>query len=116
MYEFPVSFVCIVDILLDHFVIEIESKYSVNIRDNIRAIRRLRTACEQAKRTLSCSTTAIVEVESLFNGVDFQSTISRAKFEDLVNIFSSNEFEVRNCKEDIKLFCSFSVLIIFAVP
>jgi L1 cell adhesion molecule like protein len=51
--------------------------------ENNRALRRLRTACERAKRTLSSSTQAHIEIDSLFEGIDFNSTITRARFEDL---------------------------------
>ena len=50
---------------------------------NQRALRRLRTACERAKRTLSSSTQAHIEIDSLFEGIDFNSTITRARFEDM---------------------------------
>jgi L1 cell adhesion molecule like protein len=54
----------------------------------MKAIRRLRSACERAKRTLSSSTTASIEIDSLFEGIDFNTQISRARFEELnmVNI------------------------------
>merc|ERR1712165_606342 len=50
---------------------------------NQRALRRLRTSCERAKRTLSSSAQAHIEIDSLFDGIDFNSTITRARFEDL---------------------------------
>lgn len=50
---------------------------------NARALRRLRTACERAKRTLSSSTQASIEIDSLFEGIDFYSSITRARFEEL---------------------------------
>merc|ERR1712017_5342 len=50
---------------------------------NARALRRLRTACERAKRTLSSSTQAHIEIDSLYDGIDFNSTITRARFEDM---------------------------------
>lgn len=53
------------------------------MRTNQRALRRLRTACERAKRTLSSSTQAHIEIDSLFEGIDFNSTITRARFEDM---------------------------------
>jgi L1 cell adhesion molecule like protein len=55
----------------------------MNVRENLRAMRRLRTACERAKRTLSASTQAQVEIDALHEGIDFQITITRAKFESL---------------------------------
>jgi len=50
---------------------------------NQRALRRLRTQCERAKRTLSSSTNATIEIDSLFDGVDYSATITRARFEEL---------------------------------
>ena len=51
-------------------------------------MRRLKTACERAKRTLSSSNTASVELESLYEGIDFFTSISKARFESLcMNLF-----------------------------
>jgi len=69
--------------LVQHFVEEFKRKYKKDLVGNDRALRRLRTACERAKRTLSASTTATVEIDSLFEGIDFNSSITRARFEDL---------------------------------
>merc|ERR1711976_140673 len=55
-----------------------------------RAVRRLRTACERAKRTLSSSTKANIEIDSLFEGIDFNSSITRARFEDLCGDYFRN--------------------------
>jgi L1 cell adhesion molecule like protein len=69
--------------LVDHFVSEFRRKYNKDLRVSPRAIRRLRTACERAKRTLSSSTQASVEVDQLFEGIDFYTSITRARFEEL---------------------------------
>ncbi|GAB9471238.1 Hsp70-like protein [Globisporangium polare] len=69
--------------LVDHFVGEFKRKHRKDITSNQRALRRLRTACERAKRTLSSSAQAYIEIDSLFDGVDFNSTITRARFEDM---------------------------------
>jgi heat shock protein 1/8 len=69
--------------LVDHFMAEFKRKAKKDISDNPRAIRRLRTACERAKRTLSSSTQATVEIDSLYDGDDFYTSISRARFEEL---------------------------------
>merc|ERR1711966_59792 len=69
--------------LSNHFAAEFKRKHKKDISGNARALRRLRTACERAKRTLSSSTQAHIEIDSLFDGVDFNSTITRARFEDL---------------------------------
>merc|ERR1711916_102209 len=54
-----------------------------DLSGNQRALRRLRTQCERAKRTLSSSTQATIEIDSLFEGIDFSCTLSRARFEEL---------------------------------
>ena len=70
--------------LVDYCVQEFERKNrNAKLRDNVRALRRLRTACERAKRTLSSATQATVDVDSLVEGLDFTTTITRAKFESL---------------------------------
>merc|ERR1712055_818689 len=76
--------------LVNHFVGEFKRKNKKDISGNKRAIRRLRTACERAKRTLSSSTQANVEIDSLFEGVDFYTNITRARFEELcVDLFKA---------------------------
>ena len=71
------------DALVSHFSAEFKRKQKKDISDNPRALRRLRTACERAKRALSSSTVATVEIDSLYEGIDFTSQITRARFEDL---------------------------------
>jgi heat shock 70kDa protein 1/2/6/8 len=71
------------NILVDYMVKEFNKKHKMDISDNKRSIRRLRTAAERAKRTLSSSTTTTVEVDSLYEGVDFSCTITRARFEHM---------------------------------
>lgn len=69
--------------MVDHLSKEFERKHKVTIVNNPRALRRLRTACERAKRTLSSSTSATVEIDALFDGIDFYTTVTRALFENL---------------------------------
>jgi len=69
--------------MVDYFLTEFKRKFKKDLKTNQRAMRRLRTACERAKRTLSSSTQAHLEIDSLFEGIDFNSTITRARFEDL---------------------------------
>jgi len=69
--------------MVDHFVSEFKKKYAKDITSNPRALRRLRSACERAKRTLSTATQASVEIDALFEGTDFYTSITRAKFEEL---------------------------------
>merc|ERR1711935_347582 len=68
---------------VDYFLTDFKRKYRKDMSSNQRSLRRLRTACERAKRTLSSSTQAHIEIDSLFEGVDYNSTITRARFEDL---------------------------------
>jgi len=69
--------------MVDFFCSEFKRKFKKDLKSNQRALRRLRTSCERAKRTLSASTQAYLEIDSLFDGIDFNSTITRARFEEL---------------------------------
>jgi L1 cell adhesion molecule like protein len=69
--------------LVNHFIQEFKRKHKKDISGNNRALRRLRTACERAKRTLSSTTTTNIEIDSLFEGIDFYTNLTRAKFESL---------------------------------
>ncbi len=69
--------------IVDYFCLEVKRKLKKDVKTNPRSLRRLRTACERAKRTLSSSTQACVEIDSLIDGIDFNSTITRARFEDI---------------------------------
>ncbi len=71
------------NLLMQHFITEFKRKHKQDISDNKRSIRRLKTACEKAKRTLSSSSTANLEIDSLYDGIDFFTSITRAKFESL---------------------------------
>jgi heat shock protein 1/8 len=71
------------NILVEFCASEFQRKTKLDIRDNARALRRLRTACERAKRTLSSATQTTIEVDSLYEGADLNVTITRAKFEQL---------------------------------
>jgi L1 cell adhesion molecule like protein len=71
------------NILVSHFVKEFKRKNKLDLTKSKRAMRRLITQCERAKRTLSAAARANVEVDSLYEGVDFASSITRARFEDL---------------------------------
>jgi len=82
--------------LVEYFVQEFKRKHKKDLGDNQRALRRLRTACERAKRTLSSSTQAHIEIDSLFEGIDFNSVITRARFEDL------NMDYFRKCMEPVE--------------
>lgn len=69
--------------LLEHCIQEFNKKYKMDVSTNKRSVARLKKVCESAKRTLSSSTTALIEVDSLFEGLDFSYTMSRAKFENM---------------------------------
>ncbi|KAI9785840.1 MAG: Heat shock protein ssb1 [Peltula sp. TS41687] len=69
--------------LLDHFKNEFRKKTKKDLSGDPRALRRLRTACERAKRTLSNGTQTTIEIDSLFDGEDFNAQITRARFEDI---------------------------------
>ena len=69
--------------MVDHFVQEFKRKHNKDLSTNKRALRRLRTACERSKRTLSHSAQANIEIDSLFQGSDFYTSITRARFEEL---------------------------------
>jgi len=92
--------------LVDHCVsvFKRKNKGCGDITKNARAMRRLRTQCEQAKRTLSSAVRATIEVDSLFEGYDFHETITRAKFEAICNShFRACLDPVRKVLEDSKL-------------
>ncbi len=72
--------------LLDHCKKEFTKKTKKDLGSDARALRSLRTACERAKRTLSSGTQATIEIDSLFDGEDFSTQISRARFEDLNSV------------------------------
>lgn len=71
------------NLMVQYFVQEFRKKYNKDLSTNQRALRRLRTACERAKRSLSTGTLATVEIDSIHDGIDLSFPITRAKFEDL---------------------------------
>ncbi|CAI4736276.1 BBL_G0044560.mRNA.1.CDS.1 [Saccharomyces cerevisiae] len=90
--------------LLEHFKAEFKKKTGLDISDDARALRRLRTAAERAKRTLSSVTQTTVEVDSLFDGEDFESSLTRARFEDLnATLFKSTLEPVEQVLKDAKI-------------
>ncbi|KAK7794728.1 hypothetical protein R5R35_009619 [Gryllus longicercus] len=90
--------------LVTFFADEFQRKYKKDMRGNTRALRRLRTACERAKRTLSSSTEASLEIDALHEGVDFYSKITRARFEELcMDLFRSTLAPVERALADAKL-------------
>ncbi|CAF4906735.1 unnamed protein product [Pieris macdunnoughi] len=90
--------------LVDHFSTEFERKFKKNLKENPKALRRLRTACERAKRTLSSSTEANLEVDALHDGIDFYSKLSRARFEELCSdLFKQTLVPVERALKDANL-------------
>jgi len=89
--------------LVNHFIGEFKRKHKKDISGNKRAIRRLRTACERAKRTLSASAQANVEIDSLFEGIDFYTNITKARFEELcADLFKATIEPVDKALRDAK--------------
>merc|ERR1711904_739994 len=69
--------------MVDHFVQQFKRKNKKDISTSKRSLRRLRTACERAKRTLSSASQTSIEIDSLHEGTDFNTSITRARFEEL---------------------------------
>jgi len=90
--------------LVNYCATEFKRKTKLDITSSKRSLRRLRTACERAKRTLSSSTSAFIELDSLFNGVDYQTSLTRAKFENLCgHIFNKCIDPVERVLRDAKV-------------
>lgn len=90
--------------LVNHFVAEFKRKYKKDISGNQRALRRLRTACERAKHALSSSTQTPIEIDSLYEGIDFYTSITRARFEELCqDLFRSTMAPVEKVLKDAKV-------------
>ncbi|CAN8004655.1 unnamed protein product [Ixodes hexagonus] len=90
--------------LVTYFCEEFKRKHRKDLRCNARAVRRLRTACERAKRTLSSSAEASIEIDALFEGIDFYSKITRARFEELcMDLFRSTLEPVERALQDAKM-------------
>merc|ERR1711967_92343 len=89
--------------MVNHFVQEFKRKNKKDITGNARALRRLRTACERAKRTLSSTAQTSIEIDSLFEGIDFYTSITRARFEELnMDLFRKCMEPVEKCLRDAK--------------
>lgn len=90
--------------LVNHLAEEFKRKYKRDITSNPRALRRLRTAAERAKRTLSSSTEATIEIDALYEGIDFYTRVSRARFEELnADLFRGTLEPVEKALKDAKL-------------
>jgi len=73
------------NLIVDWLCEDIQKRFKKNVRENARAIKRLNIAAEKAKKTLSAATTTTIEVDSLLDGVDYNVSLSRAKFEQLAD-------------------------------
>lgn len=90
--------------MVNHFTNEFKRKTKKDISGNPRSLRRLRTQCERAKRQLSSATQATIEIDSLFEGVDFYSSLTRAKFEELcMDLFRGTLDPVEKVLRDSKI-------------
>ncbi|XP_041112334.1 heat shock 70 kDa protein-like [Polyodon spathula] len=90
--------------MVNHFIEEFKRKYKKDLGQNKRAVRRLRTACERAKRTLSSSTQASIEIDSLYEGIDFYTSITRARFEEMnSDLFRGTLEPVEKALRDAKM-------------
>ncbi|KAM4696207.1 heat shock 70 kDa protein-like [Rhinophrynus dorsalis] len=90
--------------MVNHFMEEFKRKHKKDLSQNKRALRRLRTACERAKRTLSSSTQASIEIDSLYEGIDYYTSITRARFEELCSdLFRGTLDPVEKALRDAKL-------------
>ncbi|XP_070535817.1 heat shock cognate 71 kDa protein-like [Ptychodera flava] len=87
--------------IVRHFAAEFRNKHKKDLSTNKLALRRLRTASERAKRTLSSSTHASIEIDALFEGIDFYTTLTRIRFEELNNdLFRSTQKPVEKVLQD----------------
>jgi L1 cell adhesion molecule like protein len=90
--------------LVNHFIAEFKRKHKKDLSGNQRSLRRLRTACERAKRTLSSSAQTSIEIDSLYEGIDFYTSITRARFEELCqDLFRSTLDPVEKVLRDSKI-------------
>merc|ERR1711994_550187 len=90
--------------MVDHFIKEFQRKHKKDMSQNKRGVRRLRTACERAKRTLSASAQANIEIDSLFEGIDYYTSITRARFEELcADLFRGTLDPVEKSLRDAKM-------------
>ncbi|CAI4252526.1 ALI_collapsed_G0001420.mRNA.1.CDS.1 [Saccharomyces cerevisiae] len=90
--------------LVNHLATEFKRKTKKDISNNQRSLRRLRTAAERAKRALSSSSQTSIEIDSLFEGMDFYTSLTRARFEELcADLFRSTLEPVEKVLKDSKL-------------
>ena len=92
------------DRLVDYFAKDFERKHKKDLKSSARALRRLRTSCERAKRTLSSAAQTSIELDSLFEGVDYAASLTRSRFEELcMDLFRKCMDPVERCLHDAKM-------------
>ena len=79
--------------LMEFFIQDFKKKHKHDISDNKRSMRRLQTSCENAKKTLSSSTSASIEIDALYEGIDYSGVITRARFEDICSDLFRQTFD-----------------------
>jgi heat shock protein 1/8 len=90
--------------MVDHLIDDFKKKFKKDLRENPKALRRLKTACERAKRTLSSSTSASIEIDALIDGIDYTHMFTRAKFEDICSdLFKKTMDPVEQVLRDAKV-------------
>ncbi|XP_074272600.1 heat shock 70 kDa protein 18-like [Silene latifolia] len=90
--------------MVSHFIAEFERKHGKDMSNNPRAVGRLRAACERAKRNLSSTPDTSIDIDCLFDGIDFSSTITRPRFEKLnMDLFQNCLDPVDKCLKDAKI-------------
>jgi len=81
------------NLIVDYLCDDIKKKHKKDVKENPKALKRLNIAAERAKKNLSSSTTTTIEVESLIDGIDYSTTLSKAKFEQLADSFFNKSME-----------------------
>lgn len=79
--------------MIEYCIQDFKRKHKKDLSGSKRSVRRLQSACEQAKKTLSSSTVATIEIDALFEGIDFTTSITRARFEDICSDLFKKTFE-----------------------
>ena len=90
--------------MMEYCMADFKKKHKADLSSSKRSIRRLQTACEGAKKTLSSSTSAVIEIDSLFEGIDYNVSITRARFEDMCSdLFRKTFAPVEKVMKDAKM-------------
>ena len=90
--------------MMEYCMADFKKKHKTDLSSSKRSIRRLQTACEAAKKTLSSSTSAVIEIDSLFEGIDYNVSITRARFEDMCSdLFRKTFAPVEKVMKDAKM-------------